>query len=418
MNTSVSVRLPGSAPVVSAERESNARAPFPVLLCLSHLRWDFVFQRPQHLLTRAAEAWHVLFFEEPVFSADRTVPELRRRLVLPNIEVLTPLLPEGLSPMAIVEAQRQLLDARLAEERGEPDIVWYYTPMALPISRHIACGLRVYDCMDELSGFLGAPPALVALEQELMQEADVVFTGGLSLFEAKRGRHGNIHAFPSSIDSGHFGQARRDDVPEPADLAEIPHPRLVYFGVIDERLDLALLDELARLRPDWSVLMIGPVVKIDPNGLPNRPNMHWLGMKPYTELPAYLAHASAGIMPFAINAATRFISPTKTPEFLAAGLPVVSTPVRDVVRSYGEAGLVAIAPDAEGFVASLEQWLEGPPANWLARVDAALAQGSWNETWHRMSTILHATAARKHPLAPRLVAGTGTAPTASRPEPL
>ncbi|MCA3628638.1 MAG: glycosyltransferase [Methylobacterium sp.] len=392
MSTSASARLPDVLAPVQAEQAMSPSAS--LLLCLSHLRWDFVFQRPQHLLTRAAGEWRVLFHEEPIFDQISSA-QTRRRIVAPNIEVITPHLPAGLNGEAVIEAQRKLLDQLLAEERAAPDVLWYYTPMALPMSRHIECGLRVYDCMDELSGFLGAPPALIALEQELMREADVVFTGGISLYEAKSDRHDNIHAFPSSIDAGHFGRSRGGRLPIPEDLTDVPMPRLVYFGVIDERMDLALVDELARLRPDWSVVMIGPVVKISPETLPQRPNIHWLGMKPYEALPAYLAHASAGIMPFAINAATRFISPTKTPEFLAAGLPVVSTPIRDVVRSYGAAGLVAIAPDAQGFVAGLQERLARPPADWLDRVDATLSKGSWNQTWERMASILRDTANRK-----------------------
>ncbi len=389
-----SARLPGSVPSIPAAPAISPDRPRPLLLCFSHLRWDFVFQRPQHLLTRAAGEWQVLFFEEPIFDPSPRA-HLRRRVAAETIEILTPRLPEGLSPDESLEAQRSLLDQRLAEEAAAPDVVWYYTPMALPIGRHVTGGVCVYDCMDELSGFLGAPEALLTLERELMDKADVVFTGGLSLYEAKRGRHENIHPFPSSIDAAHFGQARASGQPEPDDLAPIPGPRLLYFGVIDERMDLALLDGIAERRPDWSIVMIGPVVKIDPETLPRRPNIHWLGMKSYDALPAYLAHVSAGIMPFAINAATRFISPTKTPEFLAAGLPVISTPIRDVVRSYGEAGLVEIAADADAFVAGVERWLAAPPPDWRERVDAQLAQGSWDQTWQRMASLLRDAATEK-----------------------
>jgi UDP-galactopyranose mutase len=248
--------------------------------------------------------------------------------------------------------------------------------------------------MDELSAFRGAPPQMLDMERRLLGRADLVFTGGRSLFEAKRGRHGAVHCFPSSIDAAHFGRARGTP-PEPASLAAIPHPRIGFFGVVDERMDLELVAELAALRPYWSFCMIGPVVKIDTAALPQAPNLHWLGARHYRELPDHLAHWDLGFMPFALNESTRFISPTKTPEFLAAGLPVVSTPVIDVVRDYGDPGLVEIASDAAGMAERLELLLQRPRATWLARVDARLAAGSWDRTWARMEALLQEAAAAR-----------------------
>jgi glycosyltransferase involved in cell wall biosynthesis len=175
----------------------------------------------------------------------------------------------------------------------------------------------------------------------------------------------------------------------PDDQAGIPLPRIGYFGVIDERLDLELLAKLAALRPAWQFVMIGPVAKIDPATLPRARNLHWLGQKNYAELPSYLAGWQAGIMPFAINEATRFISPTKTPEFLAAGVPVVCSPIADVIRPYGEEALVSIASDADGFAAALERSLTMPGnGEWLARVDRRLSTGSWDKTWSRMRALI------------------------------
>jgi glycosyltransferase involved in cell wall biosynthesis len=245
--------------------------------------------------------------------------------------------------------------------------------------------------MDELSGFLGAPRELGALERRMFQKADVVFTGGQSIYEAKRLCHDNVHAFPSSIDVAHFGPARLKVTPEPADLESISHPRIGYFGVIDERLDLALVERLAELLPDWQVVMIGPIAKIDPASLPRRGNIHWLGGKRYDELPAYLARLDVGWMPFALNAATRFISPTKTPEFLAAGLPVVSTPILDVVRTWGAHGHVQIAGTAEETVAAAASALASARnPDRLAKVDAQLATTSWDKTWGRMVALVSA----------------------------
>jgi UDP-galactopyranose mutase len=243
--------------------------------------------------------------------------------------------------------------------------------------------------MDELSAFRGAPAELVEREAELMQVADVVFTGGHSLFEAKRTRHTNIHPFPSSVDVGHFRTARKL-LGDPADQAPIPHPRLGFFGVIDERMDLELVDGVAAARPDWQLVMLGPTAKIDPADLPRRPNIHYLGHKAYRELPRYLARWDVALLPFARNESTRFISPTKTPEYLAAGCPVVSTPIRDVVTPYGERGAVHIAGSPERFVEEVASALAVDRADpaWHRAVAELLKDKSWDRTWEAMDGLL------------------------------
>jgi glycosyltransferase involved in cell wall biosynthesis len=268
----------------------------------------------------------------------------------------SPACPPVSTTRELVDAQRVLLDCLIGQLGIERLLLWYYTPMSLAFSDHLARAITVYDCMDDLTGFLGAPRQLQSMERRLLSCADVVFTGGRSLFDVKRKLHGNVHAFPSSVDAEHFRTARGKLV-EPLDQRAIPHPRLGFCGVIDERLDLGLLSELAALRPDWHLVLLGPVVKIDPQALPRAANIHYLGGKKYDELPLYIASWDVALMPFAINRATRFISPTKTPEYLAAGRPVVSTPIADVVRDYGHKGLVAIAEDAAGFAAKIGQIL-------------------------------------------------------------
>lgn len=368
----------------------------PDVVCLSHLRWDFVYQRPQHLMSRFARHAQVFFFEEPIWGEGPARLEVGERPE--GVRVAVPHLPHGLSPAAAEEAQGDLLQD-LLEDHGVTDyVLWYYTPMAVGFSADLSPAAVVYDCMDELSLFRGAPPALLERESRLLALADLVFTGGQSLYEAKRDRHPQVHAFPSSIEADHFGRAR-SPLSEPADQAGIPRPRLGYFGVIDERIDLDLLAGLADLRPDWQLVMVGPVVKIDPESLPRRANLHYLGMKDYKDLPAYLAGWDAALMPFADNESTRFISPTKTPEYLAGGRPVISTPVRDVVRPYGEMGLVEIAAEPAEFAAAVERALarhapgiEGGTEReaWLARVDAHLSRGSWSRTFERMSDLIDA----------------------------
>jgi len=244
--------------------------------------------------------------------------------------------------------------------------------------------------MDELSKFKFAPIKLLDLEQELIDRADIMFTGGSSLFEAKKDRHDNIHCFPSSVDRVHFLKAR---VPQfdPSDQEDLPRPRLGFYGVIDERFDTELLDEVAAMRPDWSFVMVGPVVKISDDDLPKRPNIHYLGSKTYAELPRYLAGWDVALMPFAMNESTQFISPTKTPEYLAGGKPVVSTPIKDVVRHYGHLEGVKIANNAKDFVAQCEKALKlagDRNGDWLAEADLMLSATSWDTTQARMAGLI------------------------------
>ena len=377
-------------PVASEADHSAADPARPTLFCFSHLRWDFVYQRPQHLMSRFAREMTVVFWEEPKDIEPRETAFLKVRQAedFPNVRVVTPHLPKGLDEATRDEALRRLLDAHVAVY-ARPLISWYYTPMMLSFSRHLDASVVVYDCMDELSKFRFAPEKLLDLEQELIDRADLVFTGGSSLYEAKKSRHNSVHCFPSSVDRAHFTKARRE-LEQPSDQAELKHPRLGFYGVIDERFDIDLLREAADMRPDWSFVMVGPVVKIGEDELPRAANIHYLGGKTYEQLPAYLSGWDVALMPFAMNESTQFISPTKTPEYLAGGKPVVSTPVRDVVRSYGHLQGVHIAHDAEGFVRccekALEQSREG--GDWLAQADLLLSATSWDTTQARMSGLI------------------------------
>src|SRR3954447_15625362 len=380
---------------VPVEAGAEPSAPEPEaasLFCFSHLRWNFVFQRPQHLMSRFAREMNVIFWEEPVDIAPREIAYLQVREApdAPNVRVVVPHLPQGMPDDAREAALKRLLDAHTASIRGAI-IAWYYTPMMLPFSKHITPDVTVYDAMDELSKFKFAPEHLLDLEQELIDRADVVFTGGSSLYEAKKGRHPHVHCFPSSVDRTHFIKARARQF-EPADQEDLPRPRLGFYGVIDERFDTELLDKVAELRPDWSFVMLGPVVKISQDDLPRRPNIHYLGGKTYGQLPAYLSGWDVALMPFAMNESTQFISPTKTPEYLAGGKPVVSTPIRDVVRHYGHLEGVKIASKPEEFVEACEAALElshDRESGWLAEADLMLSATSWDTTQARMAGLVH-----------------------------
>ena len=360
------------------------------IICLSHLRWGFVFQRPNHLMSRAARHRRVFFVEEPIYGAESAELEVREEE--PNLFVVVPRLPNDVPSRNAKLVQQLLYDLTLARTIIDP-VLWFYTPMALEFARGISSSVVVYDCMDELSGFHGAPAELGVRETELFDVADVVFTGGQSLYEAKRRRHPNVHVFPSSVDVGHFASAR-ERCADPDDQAPIARPRLGFFGVIDERMDLRLLAQVADERPEWQLVMLGPVVKINAATLPIRPNIHYLGQKTYAELPHYLAGWDVALMPFAQNESTRFISPTKTLEYLAGGKPVVSTPITDVVKPYGERGFVEVARPAD-FVCAIERVLSRDAHPLAREVDALLARTSWQVTWKRMAVLVDDELARK-----------------------
>jgi UDP-galactopyranose mutase len=361
------------------------------LICFSHLRWHFVWQRPQHLLSRAARDYRVWFVEEPQFGSES--PRLDIEHTEAGVSVVTPVLPHGLDEERIRLALETLMATWWRARGFVRPVLWYYTPMAWGFTKDLSAGVVVYDCMDELSLFQGAPPSLRRLEGQLLAHADLVFTGGRSLYEAKRHHHWAVHAFPSSVDTAHFTSARRWMGARPADQEDVPRPRIGFFGVIDERLDLDLLRGVSAERPDYHFVLIGPVVKIDPATLPSAANLHYLGMKTYGQLPAYLAGWDVAMLPFARNDATRFISPTKTPEYLAAGCPVVSTSIADVVEPYGVQQLVRIADRPEGFAAAIDLALNDGPER-LAQVDAFLSGMSWDKTWRDMQALISAASSR------------------------
>jgi UDP-galactopyranose mutase len=357
-------------------------------------------------MSRFTQAYRVVYWEEPEAALPECEPALGvRTCAETGVIVVTPSLPEGMSDGERQAVLKRLLDDFLANDRGRL-VRWYYTPMMLPFSRHVEAACVVYDCMDELANFRFAPPELLPLETQLFAEADLVFTGGYSLYEAKRDRHRNIHAFPSSVDQAHFRMARGGVAIAP-DQAALGKPCLGFYGVVDERMDLALLAALADAHPEWAITIVGPVVKIDPAELPQRPNLHYLGSRDYAQLPAYLAGWDVALMPFAINESTRFISPTKTPEYLAGGCPVVSTPITDVVRHYADLEGVFIADGADAFIARCEQALalaQGS-GDWLVEVDAKLSHLSWDTTYARMAGLVQEALAVRA-TAPALLART------------
>ncbi len=338
-------------------------------------------------MSRFARNRRVFFFEEALFEGAE--PHLRQQ-TCPNtgVHVIKPVLPAGTNGPQANATLRQLLNDTLQQNKISNYLTWYYTPMAMEFTGGLDPSVVVYDCMDELSAFAGAPRCMLVNEEALFRTADLVFTGGASLFESKRKQHRSVHLFPSSVDKDHFAKARTG-LAEPADQVLIPKPRIGYAGVVDERMDIELVRQVADARPDWQFVFLGPIVKINPDSLPQGPNIHWLGMKPYADLPAYFSGWRIGFLPFALNESTRFISPTKTPEYLSAGLHVISTPIRDVVTPYGQLGLVSIASNAAEFIAAAEKIFGEPEAaSWQNDVKDFLDRMSWDRTWTAMDQLI------------------------------
>jgi len=360
----------------------------PALIVFSHLRWDFVFQRPQHLLTRLARYYPVVFVEEPVYHEGESFFEISSPA--PNVTVYRP--HTSVAMPGFHDDQLPQLRKLLRQLISDYDdhIAWFYTPMALPLLQELHPRLVVYDCMDELSAFRNAPKQLVQRENALLKTADIVFTGGPSLYNAKKDRHPNVHCFSSSVDVSHFEQALDHANSHPAHKS-IPGPRLGFYGVIDERFDAELIARLADAHQQWQIVLVGPVVKIDPASLPQRPNIHYMGQQPYEALPQFLAGWDVCLLPFALNESTRFISPTKTLEYMAANLPIVSTPITDVAQPYGD--MVAIAGTPEEFIAACEAALLSTPEQHAARVDKyrkVLSSTSWENTALEMRNLMDA----------------------------
>jgi glycosyltransferase involved in cell wall biosynthesis len=362
----------------------------PTLIVFCHLRWDFVFQRPQHLMTRLAEHYRILFVEEPVYDEGKA--HLKKTAVAPNITVCQP--HTGIQAPGFHDDQIPTLQTLLADlvPEGERPVVWFYTPMALPLLQGFDPALVVYDCMDELAAFKNAPKQLLQRENALLNIADLCFTGGPSLYQSKRERHANAHCFSSSVDAKHFQKALDRDYSHP-EQANIAHPRLGFYGVIDERFDTDLVRQVAEARPDWQIVLVGPVVKIDPANLPRANNIHYMGQRTYDQLPQFLAGWDVCLLPFALNESTKFISPTKVLEYMAAELPSVSTPITDVKVPYGD--VVAIADTPEKFIAACERMLamtDEQQAALKERMRAIVANTSWDKTAASMHHLIQTTA--------------------------
>jgi len=388
------------------------------LIVHSHLRWDFVWQRPQQILSRFGRSRPVLYVEEPVFADDIAAGSLDVSQPTPGVYRVIPRLPGDLraSYDDAAAAVRTLLVELLGEGgqlAGTFDdaVQWFYTPMpARTMLGALGECAVVYDCMDELAQFRFAPPDLGARERQLMSAADVVFTGGYQLYQSKAKHHENVHFFGCGVDARHFGLARNPETPVPPELADLPQPVLGYFGVVDERLDYELLGRLADAFPDGSVVVVGPVVKVDPRDLPQRPNLYWLGQRAYADLPRYVKAFDVCLMPFALNEATEFINPTKTLEYMAAGKPIVSTAVPDVVRNFTP--IVRVADSTDEFIHEARAAIAPDPE----RIEAGVAcarRSSWESIVTAMDRLMTTAVQARRPWSAAKEATQGRRATAA-----
>lgn len=401
MSESTTTQSAGLSEVTNSQELTNNYG----IVALSHLRWSFVWQRPQQFLSRFAENHPVLFIEEPDFClAEGAEPEIETTRPAKNITVITPRLARDLRGNDRVGPQMlHIAREAIEKENGNGDftnpLLWVYSPMesAWALGELPIRGV-VYDCMDELSQFAGAPRELVENERRLIEQADVVFCGGYELWMKKSKQHDNAHFFGCGVEYDHFGQAQNKSGAIPEDVQNLPRPIVGWFGVVDERVDYGLLRKVAELRPDVSFVLVGPVVKVDPNSLPQAPNLYWLGGRDYKQLPDYCRAYDVCMMPFALNEATQYINPTKALEYLATGKPVISTPVADVVRQYTDTILIASTP--EDFAACIDRALNSPDETMVSKGIDRAKESSWECTVERMQEIIaEAIAAKRTPEA-------------------
>lgn len=348
-------------------------------MCFSGVRWGHTFARPHHLMGRFARDRRVFFVEAPLLDAGSTAPFLEVLRGPDGLHVCVPHLSERLSAHAAVEAERALVDRLRAEHRVAAQIAWLYPPTALELAARLDARCTVYDCVDDLP----RDAALARLEREVVGRSDLVLTAGRSLWASTRHQHPRVHALPSGIDTAHFARAR-GTIEEPRDQAEIRGPRLGLVGTVDARIDLELVAHVADERPEFQVVIVGPIVGLDPRALPRRPNIHWLGPKSYEQLPAYLSGWDVVLMPLTLGGETRFVSPATTLEALAAGKPVVSTAAPDLEAPDG---LVRLA-DRGSFVIAIESALREDRTARLARADELLASTSWETTFEKVRRLV------------------------------
>lgn len=346
------------------------------IVVFSHLRWNFVYQRPQHILSRLAKSYNILFVEEPFQPNAENENTSSIHQVLPNLAVFN-------TYAENIDSTLKLLKDKLGNQTIE--MAWFYSPSFVNALNILSFKKVIFDCMDELTLFKNAPTILIEQEKELLLKSDIVFTGGKSLYTAKQKHHHNVHCFPSSVDRKHFEKAQ-NGIKVPDEMDALSGIVVGYYGVVDERIDYELLEKTAQLCPTVDFVLIGPFAKVNPESLPSLPNIHFLGMRTYEQLPNYLKRFDVAMMPFAMNDATKFISPTKTLEYMAGGKSIISTPVYDVVRDYAQH--IEIVENAEQFTAAINKLICLHKASYYLKYQEILDRTSWDNTVSNMHNLM------------------------------
>ncbi|RYD58215.1 MAG: glycosyltransferase family 1 protein [Sphingobacteriales bacterium] len=365
------------------------------IICFSPIRWNQKDQRPQQIMRRLSQYSMVHFIEEPVYDA--TEAYLSHTVVAEHIHVFTPHLPGGISEEKCQTLQRALLDQFMRDCNFADYTFWYATPVAFAYSKHYCPSVIVYDCLEDIWSLKLPAEKLHDLEQQLLDRADLVFTSSHTQYWNKKDRNNNVHLLPATIDRAHFDCAR-GKVSEAEEQEHIPYPRLGYMGIVDDRLDTQLLADIADTRPDWHIVLVGPTAKMNAAQLPQRANIHYLGNKPYADLPSYLTGWTAAIMPIQEKSHMTSGLSFKTAECLAAGLPVIATPVKAIAAQYEKENLVMKANSAAEFVAATEAILFDGAADrsWMERVNNFLDMSSrdavTNEILNRLKETMQTVA--------------------------
>ena len=369
------------------------------IIAICHLSWDWVWQRPQQFLSRLSETHPVLFVETHCTSTPVSFTRTRAARHYHQVTILEIHLPaqHWSDGEYIDKERRRVLKDRLTGEfngRFDDAILWFNDPMAVTAyAGQLGEHMIVYDCMDELSQFHGAAPELIERERELTRIADVVFCGGRKMRDKRLSLNPNTHFYGTGVDCDHFGSSLSDQLSVSPEIAELPGKVLGYFGVVDERLDYDLITALADACADWSIAMVGPVAKINPTSLPRRPNLHWLGARPYEQLPAITKGFDVCLMPFAINAATEYINPTKALEYMAAGRPVVATAINEVKSNFS--GVSRIARNHDDFIKLCRREARSPSRSRIQRGLKLAADNTWEAITAKMQGHINEALSRR-----------------------
>ena len=402
----VALRLARFAPaaLLRAARPEGARKPTagapggplvaesnPLLLLYSQVAWHGVWQRPQEMALGLARRRRVLFVS-PIQVHERLGRYARARTLEridggKGVTVFSPTIFSGEYRRAwVCRLNSILVDAELRRLlRGERHVTFLTnTPLAAPLLDRFPFRKVIYDVMDDFAAFDWAPATARESHERLLREADAVLTGTYTLLEDARAQGREATYAPCGVDYEAFaGGEATADFAEPAELRGLPRPILGYVGTLSERIDTRILSALAERFPQASLVLIGPVYR-NLGEPPRAPNIRYLGLKPHSELPAYLHHFDVALMPFRLSDAARAINPVKALEYLAAGCVVVSTPIPDVVRFYS--GVMLVAPSPEDFADKVEEALQGNHSDRIAK-GRELARGA---TWDAMVEAVEA----------------------------